>query len=64
MTSEEEQLEKRKNLLLKGGYIVDYAEDYHRFAVRFGRMTSPEQHQLFRELDNWESDDENAGGDE
>jgi len=60
MTSDEEQLEKRKKLLLKGGYIVDYGEDYHRFAVRFGRMTSPEQHQLFRELDNWESDDESG----
>lgn len=64
MSENEAQLAKRKRTLLAKSYIVDYDEDYRRFALKFKNMDSLEQHKLIRELDRLESDGEDLDSSE
>ncbi len=58
-----QRLANRKRKLLSKGYIIDYDDDYRRFALKFKRMKGFEQLGLIRELDGLESDDEDSGQD-
>lgn len=58
-----QRLANRKRKLLSKGYIIDYDDDYRRFALKFKRMKGFEQLGLIHELDGLESDDEDSGQD-
>ena len=49
--------------MLAKSYIIDYDEDYRRFALKFKDMDSLEQHELIRELDGLDSEGEDLDQD-
>lgn len=51
-------LASRKRQLLLKGIIMDFHDDYKRFAVDFGKLSASGQRKLLRMLDDQESGSE------